>query len=236
MATDTLHPGEVLDNGKSLRSADGRFWLVMQPDGNLVVYCYTAQSTRIPLWDSDTVGSGGGSRELLMHEQGYIQLTGTGWYRPIRAFFPAGSIRPGGTPGSRLVMQDDGNLVIYAPDNQPTWASDTVQPSRDKQLIPPNTLVIAVDNGQIDPLVDRELVNNTGERVAVRDGRSYVDLQPDERVSISETGQLAISASKLIVDEEGRILETSDALADVPLPDGREIFIHRDSHGGYTLT
>jgi hypothetical protein len=31
-------------------------------------------------------------------------------------------------PGSRLVAQDDGNVVIYRPDGTPVWATNTVQP------------------------------------------------------------------------------------------------------------
>jgi hypothetical protein len=30
-----------------------------------------------------------------------------------------------GHPGSHLVVQDDGNLVIYAPDGRPVWATGT---------------------------------------------------------------------------------------------------------------
>jgi hypothetical protein len=32
------------------------------------------------------------------------------------------------TPQSRLVVQDDGNVVIYRPNNTPIWATNTVQP------------------------------------------------------------------------------------------------------------
>jgi hypothetical protein len=31
-------------------------------------------------------------------------------------------------PGSRLVVQDDANVVIYRPDGTPVWATNTVQP------------------------------------------------------------------------------------------------------------
>ena len=33
-----------------------------------------------------------------------------------------------GSPGSRLVVQDDGNVVIYRPDNTPAWDTGTWQP------------------------------------------------------------------------------------------------------------
>jgi len=34
-----------------------------------------------------------------------------------------------GVPGSRLVVQDDGNVVIYRPDGMPVWATDTWIPT-----------------------------------------------------------------------------------------------------------
>jgi hypothetical protein len=32
-----------------------------------------------------------------------------------------------GSPGSHLVAQSDGNVVIYRPDGHPIWATNTVQ-------------------------------------------------------------------------------------------------------------
>lgn len=44
--------GTVLDIGTSLKSDNGRYELKMQPDYNLVLYCYAGNA----LWESQTYG------------------------------------------------------------------------------------------------------------------------------------------------------------------------------------
>ena len=49
-----LKPGEVMENGKMLRSSNKRFTLHMQGDGKLVVY----DEGSTPLWDSRSQNKG----------------------------------------------------------------------------------------------------------------------------------------------------------------------------------
>lgn len=49
----TLRPGEELAQGESVVSPNGKYQLILQHDGNLVLYV-TANDTA--LWDSRTVG------------------------------------------------------------------------------------------------------------------------------------------------------------------------------------
>ena len=70
----------------------------MQDDGNLVLY---GRDVETPPGNLPTAGPN----------------------LPIIALWASGT---DGRPGSSLVMQDDGNAVIYQP-NVPVWATDTVQ-------------------------------------------------------------------------------------------------------------
>jgi hypothetical protein len=92
--------GSTLDAGGCLVSPDHQYELVMQIDGNLVLYY---QSQADPLWDSGTEGSSGASATLQTDGNLVVSSTaGVAW--------AAGS---NGTSNADLVLQDDGNLVVY---------------------------------------------------------------------------------------------------------------------------
>jgi hypothetical protein len=108
----TMQVGQLLRAGQSRRSANGAYVVVMQPDGNLVVY---ERATRTPLWSSLTNGHPGahaafGADGNLV----VLDVDGTPLYW---------SASVTGGPGSRLVMQDDGNLVVYGGDKAARWSS-----------------------------------------------------------------------------------------------------------------
>jgi subtilisin family serine protease len=106
--TNTLHKGQELRGGQSIRSQLGNHILHMQHDGNLVHY----QGSRA-LWASNTENRPG-ARVVLQTDGNLVIYLGTA---PIWASNTAG------TPVDRLVMQDDANLVLYGPGNQPFWDS-----------------------------------------------------------------------------------------------------------------
>lgn len=106
---DTLPSGERLASGKQLSSSNGTYRLVMQDDGNLVIY-----SPNRPIWASNTRGSGADT--LVMQTDSNLVI-----YAPGRPVWAIGTV---GAGGKRLVMQNDGNLVIYANDRS-IWASNT---------------------------------------------------------------------------------------------------------------
>jgi hypothetical protein len=112
--SDRLNPGEHLFQNQDITSADGRFKLVMQPDGNLVLY---QNSNGRPLWASNTFQTDVNRAE--MQTDGNFVL-----YHVNNA--PAWASNTNVAPGSFVVIQNDGNLVIYRP-NFPIWASNTVQ-------------------------------------------------------------------------------------------------------------
>jgi tyrosinase len=111
---DTMSAGQVLLPDQSFASGDGRFRLIYQTDGNLVLYGPTGA-----LWASDTEGSRLGG--CIMQGDGNLVIYGPGglyiW-----------DSATDGNPAARLVAQNDGNLVIYRADGQPVWVTNTVQP------------------------------------------------------------------------------------------------------------
>lgn len=112
--SDTLRPGErlVANNSEFRVSNNGSYKLVMQQDGNLVLY-----KGNTPLWASNTDGVA--VDFCIMQDDGNLVLYG----------FASNAVwasNTNGQPGSFLVVQDDGNVVIYRP-NFPVWATNTNQ-------------------------------------------------------------------------------------------------------------
>lgn len=104
--------GQQLLVNQSLVSVDGRFHLILQGDGNFVLY-----EGSTPLWASNTFGQA--SANAIMQSDGnFVVYTSTG-----HAVWNSGTFNH---PGAFVVMQDDGNLVVYSPSG-PTalWASNT---------------------------------------------------------------------------------------------------------------
>ncbi len=112
--SSVLAPNQSLFTNQSLNSPDGRFQLIMQSDGNLVIY---RLANHHPLWATGTNGKD--VMRAIMQTDGNFVLYD----------FHGHAVWASGTNGKNnafLVMQSDGNLVIYEP-NVPVWASNTQQ-------------------------------------------------------------------------------------------------------------
>ncbi len=107
-ATRTLHAPFTLERNHSVSSDTAR--LVMQSDGNLVVY----DEFNVARWASNTVNRGW--RAVFQTDGNFVVYTRSG--HAVWASNTAGH------PGSRLVVQDDGNVVIYD-GSRAVWASGT---------------------------------------------------------------------------------------------------------------
>ena len=99
---------------ESLVSADGRFYLLYQTDGNLVLY----ETGAGPIWASGTAGSTAG-RAVMQHDGNLVVYDAAS-----RIVFATNT---SSHPGARLVMQNDGNLVIYDSNGTAIWATQTVR-------------------------------------------------------------------------------------------------------------
>jgi hypothetical protein len=152
VVSDTLRPGEWLTSGQSLSSPNGSKSLIMQTDGNLVLYGPLATV----IWASGTVGHPGAS--AVMQTDGNFVI-----YEPDHKTVWASNTE--GNLGARLVVQDDGNVVILRWDGRALWASmgrritqapDTLRPN--DGLAPEAPLVSASGNFRLVMQTDGNLV------------------------------------------------------------------------------
>ena len=110
--SDHLNLGQGLAAGGYIASPDGRLRLVMQADGNLVLY-RTGASPWAALWSSGTAGQPGA--RVVMQGDGNLVV-----YRGSVAKW---SSNTAGFGGSSIWLQNDSNLVIYIK-GRAIWARD----------------------------------------------------------------------------------------------------------------
>lgn len=108
--TARLNPGQSLAPGQYIRSLDRRYALLLQGDGNLVLYGPAYHS----LWATDSSESL--ADRLVMQTDGNLVL-----YRGSQAIW---TTQTNGVPEAFLQLQDDGNLVIYSGSTS-HWATHT---------------------------------------------------------------------------------------------------------------
>jgi nucleoid-associated protein YgaU len=108
----TLASGSSLAAGQSITSANGKYKLELQADGNLVL-----SGAGGKVWDTDTAGKDG-SRVDMQADGNFVLYTAAGGvvWRTDTA----------DKPGAHLVLQDDRNVVIYAADGGTVlWSPNT---------------------------------------------------------------------------------------------------------------
>ena len=113
-AASLLTAGQTLTGNQNITSNNGDFRLVMQTDGNLVLY---RLSDWTALWSSGTNGNSGA----------FAIMQGDGNLVVYKNTTPLWSSNTNGNPNAYLNMQTDGNLVIYSASDSPLWESDTRQ-------------------------------------------------------------------------------------------------------------
>jgi len=111
-AKSQIYSGECLYSNQAIESPNLCFQLIMQNDGNLVMY---RRRTGEALWNSGT--SRGCTNRACMQGDGNFVTYCNG-----QATWSSGT--PGNN-GATLFMQDDGNVVVYA-NNRAIWSSGTV--------------------------------------------------------------------------------------------------------------
>lgn len=106
-----LWANEGLAPGESVESCNGLSKLVMQHDGNLVLYRRGTAT-----WNTQTWGHSPAAAIL--------QADGNFVVYDLEAK-PLWNSETWNAPGAFLAVQDDGNLVIYSKDSKVLWSSDT---------------------------------------------------------------------------------------------------------------
>ncbi|MCX2947924.1 hypothetical protein [Lentzea sp. NEAU-D7] len=107
---DRLVRGESLTAYQSRTSPDGKYRLLMQADGNLVLY---VAATNQALWATHTHGSGA-TRVTLQHD-GNLVL-----YAPNNV--PKWATHTWGTAADRLLVQNDSGLALHGPGGTRFWS------------------------------------------------------------------------------------------------------------------
>lgn len=184
-----LAPGATLGAGSYKTTLSGRFRLIMQTDGNLVVYDLGANRTGYtPIWASNTVGSGAVAARMVL--DGTLALLDAGqrrvWPSPLA-----------GRPGMFLALQEDGNLVAYEPAQYEVWSANTdivcVLDDNDECYNPPNQ---GGHPGAFVPTFDAPPVRlRPGDAATLQRGGQIV----------SETGR-----SKLVLQSDGNLVYILD--------------------------
>ncbi len=116
---DRLQQRQRLNIDDRLVSPNGTYTLLMQPDGNLVLY-HNAAGVSTAYWSTDTWWLPETERPAyaVMQSDAHFVLYDTGG----RARWASGTWGPGYI-APYIVLRDDGNLVIYHDDTRPVWAS-----------------------------------------------------------------------------------------------------------------
>jgi hypothetical protein len=112
---DRLQANQQLNVNDKITSNNGLFTLVMQGDGNLVLY---RTDNRSAPWASNTWGSP--ANRAVMQGDGNFVVYGPDGH-------PYWNSGTAGYPGACVVVQDDGNLVVYDKIGTARWASNTAQ-------------------------------------------------------------------------------------------------------------
>lgn len=117
LQSNTLYSGQTLYAGQSLVSSNSNYTAVLQNDGNFVIY---NNITSNPLWATNTNTNYVSQASLTLSYASILLLN-------INCVLKWSSTQPLGCNGySYLIMQNDGNLVIYK-NGTAVWASNTVQ-------------------------------------------------------------------------------------------------------------
>ncbi len=113
--TNQLLPGQELLANQRITANEGRAFLIMQGDGNFVLY-EVHQGKHIPAWASGTNGKGG--VKAVMQDNGKLSI----YKANGEVIWSAGAE---GNEGAYLILQDDGNAVVYNNRRVAIWASGT---------------------------------------------------------------------------------------------------------------
>lgn len=105
-----IFAGQNLQPDKKYWSDNGQYYLVFQRDGNLVLYNRSSRA----IWEAKTMNRG---TQAIFQNDGNLVVYAPG----NRSIF---SSNTSGRRANKLVVQDDGNVVIYNR-STPLWATNT---------------------------------------------------------------------------------------------------------------
>jgi hypothetical protein len=104
-----LDPGQMLWPNQQFQSPNRQYRMVMQSDGNLVLYQGATARWSSKTYRANSTLEMQGDGNLVIYAPGHIAVWATGTFKS----------------GSVLRGQNDGNFVLYAPGNAAVWATNT---------------------------------------------------------------------------------------------------------------
>ncbi len=116
-AADTLIVNQSMKPNQHLTSANGKYRLVFQSDGNLVLQ---RQSDLAQLWTSNTAHQNG--KRLVLGADGNLTLQS-------HSRSPAWTSNTRGSHVNRLTLHNDGSLAMYDTANKQIWSAETTADS-----------------------------------------------------------------------------------------------------------
>lgn len=118
LRANDMGSGETMPGGWDRYSFDGRFRLVMQNDGNFVLYKNGGATWATSFYSGFSPVSG--SRAVMQGDGNFVVYSPSNSIRWAASWYGLVTVS-----GSDLVVQDDGNVVIYSPSGSPRWATGT---------------------------------------------------------------------------------------------------------------
>jgi hypothetical protein len=150
---DRLNPNDDLATIGQIESPDGASRLVLQGDGNVVLY----RSSGSARWATSTNNA---VRAVMQGDGNFVLYSAN-----HAAVWASNTV---GHPGAFLVLQDDGNLVIYAPNGAPLWASNTMIIRQDVPGFLPSTGGFRFSNSSFSHVPDLT-INVLGNNIGIGD-------------------------------------------------------------------
>jgi hypothetical protein len=187
-----LVEGERLSTGECLSSPNRIYTLQYRKNGNLCIYkkVFVGPTRHYQcIWSTNTQGKGRNGR--LQIEDGHLVLSSNG--ETIQKI-PV-------SPGSKLAMQDDGNLVIYNVHNEAEWSSQSDEAHRNN----PNKHIPRRYMKGPDGLEDQYAAPSSlfsGERL--RPGECLISPNKKYKLRYQTDGNLCIYQ---IRDQQGHIIQ-----------------------------
>lgn len=103
------------------QQTNSSYTLVMQNDGNLVIYkTPNGTTTTSPIWSTGTQGKGTAPYRCLMQADNNIVV-----YDNVNNLIWQSSTRGKGNGYCTMIMQSDGNFVLYDSQNNSVWSTNT---------------------------------------------------------------------------------------------------------------
>lgn len=218
-----LGPGESLAVGELRTDETLRFHLILQDDGNLVVYAHEIEPEvkRVAIGATHTHHLGANVR-LHLNPGGWLEILETmpgPWLIPnmppidtkyeLIRWDSRGPTPWIGPPGQlnlpifwdkpTLHLQADGNLVLYTENFSMLWSIPEVNKRKEEICVIPGALYLPVlgDDGTFSNQGDKFLINTTLDTVGIRDAlKNFVAVPPGGEIQfITLAGALTFACA-----------------------------------------